>query len=118
MLVNAMKLVHPQKELVITCKAKHIYNAAMKKKELQFYEYISFIRNYLENYWIKAKIHSQRKTINKVPKKKPNKNIDDEEPEITKLVSPDEYEVIEGFFTRIQGHKTFDKVYRRNNQYH
>ena len=110
-----MKLIHPQKEIVITCKAKHIFNAAMKRKEIQFYEYISFIKNFLDNYYLKSKTQSKRKLGSKPSKKKIRKHKDDEEPEIIKLANPDEYEVIEGFFTKIQGNKTYDKVYRRHN---
>lgn len=101
MLVNAMKLVHPQKEQVITCKAKQIYQAAMKRKNIQFYEFSSFIKNYLDNYCVKLKL-KKRKSKNKVVITK-QFLVPEEKPEIVKLVHPDQYEIIEGFFTSRRG---------------
>lgn len=101
MLVNAMKLIHPQKEQVITWKAKTIYEAAMKRKNIQFYEFSSFIKNYLDNYCIKLKLKA-----NKLKRKVAKINVSempDDRPEITKLVHPDQYEIIEGFFTNRRG---------------
>ena len=98
MLVNAMKLIHPNKEIIIDWKAKNIYEEAMKRKEIQFYEFMSFIKNYLDNYWIKSKLKAKKK-ITKIKRK----NTEDEEPEIIKLVHPDQYDVIEGFFSSRRG---------------
>ena len=55
MLVLALKFIHPQKDSIITCSGKLMYNEALKRPNLKFYEYISFIQNYLDKHAMKLK---------------------------------------------------------------
>jgi len=91
-----MKLIHPFKDLVISCKTKDMYEEAMKRPDIQFYEFISFIRNYLDSYVFKSKFQNKRK----MPHKKKKSDAREHEPKITKLAHPDDYEVVEGFFNQ------------------
>lgn len=64
LLVTCLKLVHPAKDIVLTCKSKEIYEEAMQKESLQMYEYISFIQNYLDKYALRMKFSRKKKVKN------------------------------------------------------
>ena len=95
LLVHSLKLVHSDKDIVIECKSKDIYLEAMKNAKLQFYEFYSFIQNYLDMYSLKIKYMIQMKPV---VREKRTKKLKSKEPKITKLMKPSQYEVIEGFF--------------------
>jgi hypothetical protein len=88
--VLALKFVHPQKDLILPIKAKEIYAKAIKNPNLQFYEYISYIQNFLDKAALRLK-YSQPKIKNK---KKSIKKV----PIVTHFAKPFDYDVIDGFF--------------------
>lgn len=90
LIVSAIKFIHPDKDLVLSIKAKEIYQKAMRNQNLQFYEYISYIQNFLDKSALKLK-YSQLKS--KKPKKSKKKV-----PLVTHFAKPFDYDVIEDFF--------------------
>lgn len=95
LLVTCLKLVHPQKDWVLVCKAKDIYELAKKRAGLQIYEYISFIQNYLDKYALKTK-YSRKKKAKNIHRAE---EVLSKEPRITFMRNPKDYDVIDGYFT-------------------
>lgn len=65
LLVHSLKLVHKEKDLILECNSRQIYSEAMKRPNLEFYEYISFIQNYLDKYVMRLKYHPKPKPVKK-----------------------------------------------------
>ena len=53
LLVTALKLVHPDSHIVMGINNQKIFQES--KYTIQFYEYISFIQKYLDDYVLKLK---------------------------------------------------------------
>ena len=76
-------------------KAKNIFSESKKRGSLEFYEYYSFIQNYLDKFAIRLKTLKPRKNKKL---KRANQLRPEKQPEIVKLLKPGEFEVVEDFF--------------------
>lgn len=90
LVVSAIKFIHPDKDLILPIKAKEIYEKAMKNQNLQFYEYISYIQNFLDKSALKLK-------YSHLTSKKP-KRARQKVPLVTHFAKPFDYDVIDDFF--------------------
>ncbi|CAI2373774.1 unnamed protein product [Moneuplotes crassus] len=105
-LVISLKLVHKEKNLILDYPVRKIYQKALKKN-IQFYEFSSFIDKFLDALALKINYKRYQKLqAQKIKKRKlrkvlmMNKDYLCIYPKVRVLGSPRDFEIIDGFFLK------------------